>query len=569
MWQVLIYDGNATIDATADRGLIAGSITEGVNEFSSFSFTLLPSSAAYDHIHPLSTHVAVMDGSTVKYYGRVLTETPSMAQSGLVQKDIICEDRMAYLCDSIQPYDPEHQYDGDANRTGLQEFIDVVLANHNAQVETYKQILRGEVTVTTYAESTGVYKGLNYESTWDVLKNKILDVFGGEMRVRETGGQLYLDYMERLGTTRATTVEIRKNMIAGSQTLDPANVVSRLIPLGAKLTVMTYDDQGNLREQETEERLTIAEVQTPRGQIYVENATARSLYGIQYKTVIWDDVHDPQILLQRGTSYMSQQNKALATHTVSALDLSFVEEETIDELALYDRYPVINTVIGINDTLEIIKKTTDIFAPYNPQITFGDKEINLSDIIAGNISSIADAAALVSRADTALTNGINNVYTYVQDTATSIQQTTENLIATVEANTVQKSDYDEFSETVRNILQMDPDGTTMIFQTIMEQIQTVDDAQETNYSEILRYIRFEDGAIIIGEVDGEFALKLGYDAETDTQRIQLLQNGNAVAYMTNDYFFITDGEFLNSLRIGKFAFVPRANGNLSFQRVGD
>lgn len=562
MWQVIIYDGGATIDATADRGLIAGSITEGVNEFASFSFTLLPNSAAYDHIHPLSTLVAVMDGAAVRYYGRVLTETPSMAQTGLVQKNIICEDRMAYLCDSIQPYAPEQQYDGDASRTGLQEFIDVILANHNAQVETYKQITRGTVTVTTYAGSTGVYKGLNYETTWETLKKKLVDVFGGEMRVRETGGQLYLDYMPSLGTTRATTIEVTKNMIAASQTLDPSNVVSRLIPLGAKLTVETYDESGNLREQETEERLTIADVQTPLGQIYVENAAALSLYGIQYKTVIWDDVHDPLILLQRGNSYMESQNKALATHSVSALDLSYIGE-TVDEFNLYDRYPVINAVIGISDTLEIIRKSTDIFAPYNPTLTFGDKAINLADIVAGNIGSIADAAALVSRADTALTNGINNIYTYVQDTATSIQQNTNSLIATVEQNTVQQSVYDEFSELVRNILQMDADGTTMIFQTIQEQIQTVDDTQASNYAEILKYIRFENGNITLGEVDNPITLMLENDI------LAFYQNGAQVAYLSNNRFYVTDGEFNNSLRIGKFAFIPRSNGNLSFQKVGD
>lgn len=560
MYQVLIHDGGATIDATADRGLIAGSIIEGVNEFASFNFTLLPNNAAYNAIHPLSTLVEVLDGATVKFSGRVLTETPSMSQSGLVQKDIICEDRMAYLCDSIQPYTPEHQYEGDLSRTGLQEFIDVVLANHNAQVEAYKQIQRGNVTVTTWAGSTGVYKGLNYESTWEALKTKLIDVFGGEMRVRESGGDLYLDYEDELGTTRATTIEVTKNMIAANQTVDPANVVSRLIPLGAKLTVEVTDGGGNTREQESEERLTVEDVNG--GLIYVENNAAKLLYGLQYKVMIWDDVHDPLILLQRGQDYMANQNKALATHSVSALDLSFIGE-AIDEFALYDKFPVVNTVIGINDTLEVIKKVTDIFSPFNPTLTFGDKSINLNDIIAGNIEVGQSNADLVSRTETAITNGINNVYTYVQETATSLQQNTDSLIATVEQNTVAQSDFDEFSELVRNILQMDAAGTTMLFQTIMNEISTVDNTQNTNYQEILKYIRFENGSIVIGIVGNEIQLQLQND------RLSFLQNGAEVAYMSNDNLYIYDATFLNSLRLGKFAFIPRSNGNLSFQKVGD
>ena len=41
-----------------------------------------------------------------------------------------------------------------------------------------------------------------------------------------------------------------------------------------------------------------------------------------------------------------------------------------------------------------------------------------------------------------------------------------------------------------------------------------------------------------------------------------------VAYMSNNKLYITDGEFLTSVKIGSFQFVPRDNGNLSFMKVG-
>lgn len=40
-----------------------------------------------------------------------------------------------------------------------------------------------------------------------------------------------------------------------------------------------------------------------------------------------------------------------------------------------------------------------------------------------------------------------------------------------------------------------------------------------------------------------------------------------VAYIGNKKMYITDGEFTNSLQLGKFAFIPRENGNLSFKKV--
>ena len=42
-----------------------------------------------------------------------------------------------------------------------------------------------------------------------------------------------------------------------------------------------------------------------------------------------------------------------------------------------------------------------------------------------------------------------------------------------------------------------------------------------------------------------------------------------VAYISNKKMYITDGEFTNSLQLGKFAFIPRANGNTSFKKVVD
>ena len=41
------------------------------------------------------------------------------------------------------------------------------------------------------------------------------------------------------------------------------------------------------------------------------------------------------------------------------------------------------------------------------------------------------------------------------------------------------------------------------------------------------------------------------------------------AYLSNKRLYVLDAEFLKSAQIGKFAFIPRANGNLSFMKVVD
>ena len=110
---------------------------------------------------------------------------------------------------------------------------------------------------------------------------------------------------------------------------------------------------------------------------------------------------------------------------------------------------------------------------------------------------------------------------------------------------------------------MDADGTTMIFQTIQNEIKKIDNEQTSNYQNILKYIRFEDGNIILGERDNPIILTLEND------KVSFKQNGYEVAYITNNKLYVTDGEFNNSLRVRNFVWKGRNNGNLSLIKAGD
>lgn len=77
------------------------------------------------------------------------------------------------------------------------------------------------------------------------------------------------------------------------------------------------------------------------------------------------------------------------------------------------------------------------------------------------------------------------------------------------------------------------------------------------------YIRFEDGAIILGKADNEMAMKIVND------RVSIISGlgtpgEKTVAYFSNNSLEIVDVE---RVRFGSFGFVPRANGNLSFTKV--
>ena len=78
---------------------------------------------------------------------------------------------------------------------------------------------------------------------------------------------------------------------------------------------------------------------------------------------------------------------------------------------------------------------------------------------------------------------------------------------------------------------------------------------------IQKYIQFEDGDIILGQKGNAFTQRI------TNKKNSFYEDGAEVAYFSGRKLNVYDGEFINSLKLGKFAFLPRTNGNLSFKKV--
>ena len=552
--QRIIHDHRASSNA---QKLTSGTIVDAENAISSFTFTIYPNNPGYNQLNAYTTLIKVRNTKRSRddFVGRVLQITPDMDSSGMITKTVVCEDRLGYLHDSVQPYAETRHFAGDDNRTGLEEFIDTLLANHNAQVEEYKRIYRGTVTVQPFDSSDGVTKGLNWQTTFDAITEKLINSFGGYIRLRETAGVLYLDYLAEVGQTRSTVIEVGRNMRSASKEIDPSGIITRLIPLGAKLT--TVDENGN--EVESEERITITEVNN--GVNYVEASDYMQQFGIKYGTVIFDDVTDASNLLRKGIDWLAANNGLAISHDIDALDLSLIGLD-IDDFVISDRYPVKNPGIGIDDILKIIKKTTNIIEPHNSSFEMGDLVKRLSDTMIDTNTQLQNVRNDIAITNSEIKNQTTTIYTYVNTAMANFAVDPDQIWAAVEEKTIAKSDYDSFAETVRNILQMDADGTTMLFQTITEAIEQVGETEATHYAEFIKYIRFEDGNIILGEQGNAITLKLENDI------LAFYNNGTQVAYLSDNILYITDGRFLRSVRIGSYGFIPEANGSVSFTFLG-
>lgn len=436
---------NSNISKTKSK-VTNGSIVKGINSIGSFSFTILKSNPAFDYVYPYTSLIQVYNQKKDRYdfKGRILKIKPNMSSNGLVSKTIICEDRLGYLQDSIQPYLEEKYWEGDSDRNGLEEFIDYILDNHNSQVDDYKKIYRGKVTVKPFESSNNISKGLNYESTWEIISKKLIDSFGGEIQLIEKDNKLYLDYLEEIGEEKKTSIVLKKNMQSIAREIDPTTFITRLIPLGAKLKKKTIDTSGNVTETETGERLTIASVNN--GSIFLDSPEINSL-GVLVKTVEYNDVTDANNLLSKAKQFLEENNKLLNKTTIKALDLSLINKD-IDDFEVGNYYPISNKLVDLDEKLRVIKKTINILEPLSSSFDLGDSKKLLSSLTIEQSKSNNDAIQEIKK------DYVPNIKLIEEITKLSslISQTSQKILLEVAENYTQNSDYKATSKRLADLV---------------------------------------------------------------------------------------------------------------------
>lgn len=369
MFIVTITNGaeNTVIHSDGTDRISGGKIAKSINAVDSFSFTIYPNNAGYDLLKPLTTAVKVYDESADKdiFIGRVLKCPDSMDERGLICRKVTCEGRLGWLYDSVQPY-------VEYKMVGISTVLSSFLSKHNSQVGADKRIELGQVTVT--ASNNYTYTA-NWDKTMDVIADKLVGKFGGEIQLRDKDGKAYLDYLESIGHGTDTTIELAVNLKTISREVDETAVITRLYPLGAKLT-------------DSEKRLTIGTVNG--GKDYIEDSSLVAKYGVISGTQIWDDVTLASNLLSKGKAYLKSVNRAKVQYQITALDLSRIDKR-FEQFELGCWYRVKNSIMGIDEDLRIVGISIDLDNPQASQLTFGDRFETLSGFMTAKTQSLQSA----------------------------------------------------------------------------------------------------------------------------------------------------------------------------------
>lgn len=564
MIKVYIQNGGAYCTINGGGHNIKGNISQEVGAINSFSFTIYPNNPGYDILQSRKTKIKAVNEKTgrTEFEGRVLLLSEKMESSGLIYKSVTCEGFLGYLCDSIQPYAEE-------KTLPLNDFIDWVLENHNAQVEDEKKIYRGDVDVEV-AGTGNVTKGLQYQTTYETLKTKLVDIFGGELEVVNKSDKLYLNYLKQIGETRATSILLGKNMQAAERQVSPLNIITRVIPLGAKVKKTETDADGNQTEVETDERLTLVGYTPPGGTEFtnpwIDDEEKIKALGIVCGTLDFSDVTEQANLYAKAKNFMQNENRLELSHTVTALDLKEAGYD-IDSLNYGDSYPVKNNLIGLDETLRVIKKSFDINTPYKGSLTFGDKRATLSSIQKDLNKRIEENLEQIRQEVQNVSNNSSMTASQVTSFGSKLVETVEKKLEERYKDVVTTKDLEKLEERISYKTEETAEGLKQTFTTQVKETQTTLEGDvSSRFEKLESYIRYfsEDGTayIELGEEYSDLKLRLA------NKKIYFSENGIEFAYMSKSQLFITDVTVLKRLIIGKFAFIPRENGNLSFVKVG-
>lgn len=387
---------------------IEGTITKGINTIDEFKFKINPFNEGFNLIKPYLSRIEVLNtkSNTIEFIGRVLMPVPSMGSDGVIESTVVCESELAYLHDTNTRH-------GEFHDISVEDFLKMLINNHNAHTTEDKWFEVGKVEVIDK-----IYRFTSYDqTTFESIKDNLLDRLGGEILIRYENNKRYLDYVLQAGKKSSVDIRLSKNLISFTREVDPTQVATRSIGYGAK-------------KENSEERIDFKSLNN--GKDYIDDEEAIKVYGLIEKTFIYDDVTKPENLLRKVQEKQKEVNRNLVKHQITAVDLYSIGLE-IESFDIYNVHRFINPLMGINEELRIVEKTVDINEPQNSKLIIGDKFETLRSfqnktiLNEKNINKVQDTVTTTVKVVGNVNSTLNTTIDSLNDTIKILNSTNTNV----------------------------------------------------------------------------------------------------------------------------------------------
>lgn len=524
-----------------DTALLGLKVSVLVNKAGTAEIVMPPDHLAYDYFTEYRTVVTIYRDSVLLFRGRALYATDDFYR----RRTITCEGERGFLLDGIMR--PYMYQDGPA------AILADIIGLYNAQVEEFKRFVVGTVTASDPNNYIRL-ESSKAEQVADTLDKLVERVGGYIVFGTNDEGQRTINWYDTLDYRSWQVIEFGSNLLDFSRTGANTDMATVIVPYGAQVEVVN-EETG----ETTQKRVDITSVN--EGLDFIQDYDAVHLRGVIARPVYWDDVTEPANLLAKAQQYLASSKMLISSLELSAVDLS-VLDHNIDSFRVGDRVQVRSKPHGVDDLFTLMERDYDLLDPGKDKVILGKDLASLAGAdVAGDKKSANELNKVEHniRAEYQL-NVAKAIESATQTLTSLIQQTSDSIKLEVSETYARGDDVESMISTS---IQQLSDSITITFTELQQVVDENADAADQRFQEVYSWIRMEDGDIILGETGNELVLRIQND------RISFLDQGAEVAYISNKQLFITDANFLNSLQIGKFKWLPRENGNLSLVRVGD
>lgn len=540
----VLCDGYVLHDSNLEQfTLINPVLTVELNKSGEFTFQIASNHVYYEKIVNKKSCIEIYQDGEWLWSGRPIKVSTALK----LVKTVVCEGELSFLHDSNQRIAEYHDM-------SVKDYFTTLINKHNAMVDESKRFTVGNVTVTDSNDS--LYRYSNYEDTFDTIQDKLIDRIGGYLLTRHVDGVTYIDYVQSYPYITNQVIEIGSNIIDLSLEESSADTISALIPLGKKLTEIS--EESPQEESTGEERLTIESVN--HGLDYIVNDDAVSRIGMVFGTVTFDDVTDPYNLLAKGYEELTDRIYNTLVISLNIFDRSFINK-SMAAFRLGASVIANSPKHGLqHKQMMISKMQISLVDVSKSKIEIGvTKKSITSNIADSNNSFDTKVETIVS--DYVKNEEITVIRPQINEVKSMIEQTAESIRSEVSAEYLKVEEKTEIYNYISSQILQESDKITISF---TDRVTNIENQVVTNQQNIDKYIRFSAEGIELGDELSPFKVKIS------NVKISFYQNGQEVAYISNNKLYITQALFMQKSTIGNensgyYTWVIRSNGNMSLK----
>ena len=343
MYKIKYNDAVICTPQFKEFAAIAGTLQEGLNAVSVFSFTLPPKHLYFDSIEGRNGLVKLYDDDNVLFIGDIVNRKENFDCTA----EIECQDALGWLNDVVFV---KPTFSG-----AIENYWAYLLRRYNQEASEWRKINIGTVTVQG---NISINHETEFLTIFDLV-SELTKLSGGYVSVRYEGEKIFLDYLAQANTESDQSILFGTNLINLEDFVSEEQIFSRIYPRGKDgLDISSVND----------------------GLTYLTNGITESMFGIVAVTVDFDTESATE-LKALGQAYLEANGLASRTLTLTAFDLSLVDKN-YTEIKVGNIIPVISPLHGINTKMQVNSKTTDIVTPENSTFTLGLILNTISGIMA-------------------------------------------------------------------------------------------------------------------------------------------------------------------------------------------